>query len=367
MLPALNVVNDVLFTGETTLGDRYFDWLTQFHVYLDRIAPSGANAGLVVDAKLSALVDCSGGSDDGFKHSDVNAVVNAWVYHGLTSLGKLGRWLNKTGEADRLDAAAGALKAAFNALLIDGDGRVCDGVCERTPHTSVHSSFYALAFGLVADDNVGGVWRYIVDRVQRSPVGVPCGSYPVQFLLQALYANESDRGAQALGVLTSAKKHSWLAMMDDHSATCTMECWSEDELRSLTFSHVWSSSPNFVIPWLLFGITPLAPGWAKLSIKPQPGTLTHGEYTMPTIRGPVTAAFNQSFAAGGAVRSFDLAVLVPGGATARAHVPYPPDGCVTVDGLRTRAAAAPQRARASVPAHAWAEVGAGAHTIRWCR
>ena len=50
-------------------------------------------------------------------------------------------------------------------------------------------------------------------------------------------------------VMTSAKKHGWLAMMRDYNATTTMECWSPDELPNLSFSHIWSASPTFVIPW----------------------------------------------------------------------------------------------------------------------
>lgn len=64
---------------------------------------------------------------------------------------------------------------------------VCDGLCADVNHTSVHSSFYALAFGLVSDENKAGVFAYVQQRIKDSPVGFPGGAYPIQFALLALY------------------------------------------------------------------------------------------------------------------------------------------------------------------------------------
>jgi hypothetical protein len=77
VLPAINVVNLVLFTGDLTLGHRFFDEFLTHHLYLDMLdVTPGPTLGLVVDMReacqksagncLSALIDTSGGSDDGF-------------------------------------------------------------------------------------------------------------------------------------------------------------------------------------------------------------------------------------------------------------------------------------------------------------
>jgi hypothetical protein len=73
-------------------------------------------------------------------------------------------------------------------------------------------------------------FEYLKSRINSSPVGYPGGSYPIQFLLLALYRIESDHGSLAFDVLTSDKKHGWIAMMRDFNATTTMECWSPTEL-----------------------------------------------------------------------------------------------------------------------------------------
>jgi hypothetical protein len=143
-------------------------------------------AGLVVDNRvqctaakdggscLSALIDTSGGSDDGFVQSNVNAVVQAWAYYGMKQMSRLASWLGGSNAADvkMLDAKAAALKAGFNRMFVDGArsgasaGAVCDGMCTEIKHKSVHSSFHALAFGLVEDDKIPGVWglREAADR-----------------------------------------------------------------------------------------------------------------------------------------------------------------------------------------------------------
>ena len=74
---------------------------------------------------------------------------------------------------------------------------------------------------------------------------------------------------------------------------------------------------GFIIPWFLFGIQPLEPGWTKMSIKPAPGALTHGEFSLPTIKGFVSAHFTKSE---GTLR---LTVSLPLGTEARVSLPRP--------------------------------------------
>ena len=404
VLPLINVVNDALFTGDLSGAVRYYDYLLKYHVYAGWLNATGTvAAGLVVDNRaqcaksagscLSALIDTSGGSDDGFVQSHVNAVTQAWVYYGMTQLSRLATWMGKLDDARMLTEKAAAMKAAFNALFIDHKtGAVCDGMCAEVAHTSVHSSFYALAFGLVdsAGGNADGVWNYIKRRVDDSAVGVPCGAYPVQFLLLALYSLESNHGAEAFKVLTSAKSHSWIAMMDVHNATTTMECWEPEELPNLTFSHIWSASPSFIIPWFLVGVRPLLPGWQHVSIKPQAGsTLTWLNYTQPTVKGPIHTTLAQTFDEGGSggggggggdgggsdrlvmsrLRSYTLDVEIPGNMVARLHVPVrlpsaataaAPSDCIRHNGIQKVGK------ETAEGAHVWIEVESGRHTVELC-
>ena len=150
---------------------------------------------------------------------------------------------------------------------------------------------------------------------------MPSGTYASQFVLQALFTGHpGDHGLAGLAVLTSDAKNSWLSMIKQ-GATATMEMWTIDEKPNDTWSHVWSASPGFIIPWYVFGIQPLEPGWTKMSIKPAPGTLTRGEYTMPTIRGAVSAHFTSAVEGDSATRLLKLTVTLPAGTEARVSLP----------------------------------------------
>ena len=288
---------------------------------------------------LSALIDTSGGSDDGFAQSGINAVVNSWAYLALRSLAKLGRWLGKASEAGALDAAADALAAAFQVAFFNGTSAICDGVCAATPHTAAHATFYALYSGVLdgAPYKAQLVAMLLQKIADNGALGMPCGSYPAQFLLGGLYNADGDHGNAAYGVLTSRARHSWLNMMEEYGASATMECWLPEELDNLSFSHVWSSSPSFTIPSLLFGLTPSAPGWAAYTLKPQPGPVLRGAARLPTAAGPFAVSFEQGGEAPGTPAStLALRVEAPGGTLGRALLPLwgcaPADFAVTLDG-----------------------------------
>ena len=75
---------------------------------------------------------------------------------------------------------------------------------------------------------------------------------------------------------------------------------------------------------------PTSPGWETLTIKPAPGNLSYGHYTLPTVKGPIKANFKQSLgkiagtddnSGGGGGWSFQLSVELPRAVTASVSVP----------------------------------------------
>ena len=359
MLPGLSVVYDALYTGELTYAASQFDKLLANHTYSYGVRSNG----LVHVDGLGALVDTSGGDDDGFQDSDYNAVVQAWSYLAMRRIAQLGRWIGRTADAAALDATADALRAAVKSLMVNASApaaaAVCDGLCSATPHQSVHSTFYNLYAGVFSDDDAmtTSVAGYVRARSVEDPVkGIPCGSYPIQFLLAGLYMDGADHGNAAYGVLTAQTLHSYRHMMEFYGATATMECWTPEELGNLSFSHVWSSSPAIIIPQFFFGIMPTSPGFATFDVKPQPGPVLSGSATAPTVRGDITVAFEQTLPSGGC---FDLNLVVPGGASARAFLPrYGATIAVKVDG-----AVVPSTVSGD---YAYVVVGAGAHSLTSC-
>ena len=64
------------------------------------------------------------------------------------------------------------------------------------------------------------------------------------------------------------------------------------------------------------GVQPLAPGFRKIQIKPQPGNLHTGKITVPTILGAVQVEFQQE-----KNKYFELKVYIPVSSQAKIYLP----------------------------------------------
>ena len=95
-----------------------------------------------------------------------------------------------------------------------------------------------------------------------------------------------------------------------------MEAWDPKYKPNQDWNHAWGAAPGNLIPRKLMGIEPLEPGFRKIRIKPQPGSLESAEIKHPTIRGDVAVTFINHPG-----ESFWLEVTVPANTTAEVHLP----------------------------------------------
>ena len=354
VLGIIAVHHHAMYTGDLDLAKAQFAHLLAVHSCLQKIsATSGLYEG------IDALVD--NGPRDGFVTSHTSTVASAWVYYGAVRLAELAQLIGRSDDATRLAAQAAALKVAMNKLQWRGSSLTpafCDGLCSNasTRHAAFHSTVHPLAFGAVDADHVLAAWQYVQQTID--PIGgMPCGPYPAQFAVRALYENERDGGAAALALLTNGTSgsNSWAAMLQ-RGATMTMEMWSEDmwngvgqprrKTPNFDWSHPWAASPAYLIPWFLFGVRPTSPGFATVSIRPQPGGLANGNLTMPTVRGPIQVGFAQESAKR---RTFALSIALPAGCLASVGIPlFIPQGSpvptsknIVADGATVVAAISP--------------------------
>jgi len=164
-----------------------------------------------------------------------------------------------------------------------------------------------LAFGLVPQDRRKSVSDFVVSR------GMKCSVYGSQYLLEALY--EAGRADAALKLMTSQDVRSWHNMLRAGS-TIAMEAWDDRFKPNQDWNHAWGGAPANIIARYLMGVRPLAPGFARAIVQPQPGGLERASAVVPTIRGPIEASFE---AAPG--KPFRLSVAIPANMTATLAVP----------------------------------------------
>ncbi len=250
------------------------------------------------------------GEADNFVFTDYNSVVNAFHYQALLCMQELANALGKEEDAAFFQSRAAKLKKAFRLSFIDQVlGIVKDG--EDTEHSSLHANMMALAFGLVPEQNKAAVLAHIRSK------GMACSVYGAQFLLEALYdAGEADYG---LELLTATGKRSWYNMLRTGS-TLTTEAWDTDYKSNQDWNHAWGAAPANIIVSRLMGLTPLSPGFEKLSVKPRPGSLPHASLQLPTLRGRVAVSFIKTDT------SFQMTTSLPANTGGRIYLPRRSDG-----------------------------------------
>lgn len=229
-------------------------------------------------------LDTPEGERDGYEMVEINTVVNSFYYKNLVLMSEIASWLNKPDDAKYFRDKAKQVKATINTKLFDKDkGIYVDG--EGSKHSSLHANMMPLAFGLVPEEHIPSVVAFIKTR------GMACSVYGAQYLMEGLFeAGEAD---YALELLTSTNDRSWYNMIRSGSSI-TMEAWDMKYKPNADWNHAWGAAPANIIPRGLWGIRPAKPGFSKVIIKPQPGSLSHSKIKVPTIRGPVYAEFKIS-------------------------------------------------------------------------
>ena len=244
----------------------------------------------------------NGGEADGYASSVYNSAVNAYYYRSLCAVRDMAEVLGE--EAIRSDFALRAerLLQRFNETFFDKEhGRYMDAV--DRPHASLHASMFPLAFGMVEAAYIPAVAAYIKSR------GMACSVYGAQFLLDALY--DAGEAEAALSLLASTAKRSWYNMLRIGS-TITTEAWDDIYKPNQDWNHAWGAAAANIITRRLMGVEPLEPGFRRIRIKPQPGSLEKASIRVPTIRGSVEVSFCEGI----------LDVTIPANTEAEVWLPW---------------------------------------------
>lgn len=246
-----------------------------------------------------------GGETDGFVFTSHNAVVNAYYYKALRDMQIMAGAMGNKEDELMFAKRAEQVKKNFRKMFWDAQRKVVlDGA--GTTHASLHANMFALVFGLVEEQHQKAVGDFIRSR------GMACSVYGSQFLMDAVYdAGDEQYG---LSLLTSQQERSWYNMIREGS-TITMEAWGNKYKPNQDWNHAWGAVPANIIPRKLMGIEPMAPGWSALRIKPQLGNLPWATIKLPTIKGDVLAAYEQS------AGKFIMKVTIPANTTAQVVLP----------------------------------------------
>lgn len=223
------------------------------------------------------LSEGKGGETDGFVFTDYNVVTNAYHYEVLKLMSQIAQAIDKTDDAVFYGEEAEEQLKRFNRLFFDKKQKLyMDGI--STKHASLHGNMFPLAFNMTAGRDAKEVVEFIKTR------GMACSVYGAQFLLDAVY--EAGDGDYALELLTKTDDRSWYNMIRVGS-TITLEAWDNKYKPNQDWNHAWGSAPANIIQRKLVGVEPMEPGFGKVRIRPQIGSLKWVNAAIPTVKGTI--------------------------------------------------------------------------------
>jgi hypothetical protein len=289
-------VGDPELVGELLpVAERALRW---FEAYL------GAD-GLLADVSGWVLLDWSSVYSRG-----CSSTLNALWARALEDLAEMSRWVGNAGTAAWAERRLEGVRRGFEAFWDEGRGTYVDhlvgGVAQRA--AAQHGSAAALAAGLVPADRIDRVVARITDRrrlIRHSwvmdPVtpdgdssgyvhlvtGYPPPTWDVEE--QVVEAEPFFRYVVHDGLARAGRAdliadlcRDWRAFLDVGETTWP-ECW-----QGGTRCHGWSSTPTRDLIVHVLGISPAAPGYAAVRIRPSLGGLEWARATVPTPHGPIT-------------------------------------------------------------------------------
>ncbi len=223
------------------------------------------------------IVDWPPAERDGFVFRPVNAVINAFYHLNLGQMSQMAAAIGKREESARYTREAARIRASFRrAFLNRRTGLFVDG--EGTTHASLHANATALAFGLADEGEKAAIAAFLEKK------GMACSVYFAQYLLEALCA--AGRDDAVVRLMSATDERSWHEMIR-FGSTVSMEAWNVKAKSNLDLNHAWGTVPLNIISRHVLGVTPLEPGFRRISIAPCPGGLGRVKGVVPTAVGPV--------------------------------------------------------------------------------
>ena len=316
---------DYMATGDASLLAAWYDTLKTnlFTAYLD-------DTGLIrspvigMSTTNAVLVDWPPSERDGYEMTvPYNTVFNALNVRAYADMAAIAAVLGKNADALEFSRRAEALRKTMIERLYDPvDGLFMDGFREDgTPsdHASQHATAFCLDCGVYDSQEMADAMAKALARDGKISMSV----YGAFFLLEGLYRTGHGDIANRLLLDTDATEgaRTWAYMLYGLGATVTTEAWNTVNKPNMTLSHPWGAAPAHMIASGILGVTPTAPAYESFDIRISPEGIGKVAGTVPTIRGPIGVAFQNT------AEGLDLTVTVPNNTTATVYLP---DGRVEI-------------------------------------
>ena len=212
------------------------------------------------------------GTPDGANDGNSSVVTLQYAYT-LQQAAALFEYFGKKGEAQHYKELAEALRSNTYKYCFDAArGQMANTPLKNT--FSQHASIIAVLAGAIPEKEQKAVMQKVLYDSMLSQVTFYYRFYLTQALKKAGMAN-----------LYYSQLAPWRGMLEKGLTT-----FAENPDPTRSDCHAWSASPNYDFLATICGITPSAPGFKRVQIKPELGELTQATGRMPHPAGDITVS-----------------------------------------------------------------------------
>jgi alpha-L-rhamnosidase len=309
-----------LSTGDLAAVTNLYPTLVRLSDYLWRGV--SADTGLVTGMPLAPSADNNYGYDF---DTAADTTINILSSNAFKRVSNVADAVGDTTVAAIHSSREQSVAKAINRWLVRPDGIYVDGLrsnLTRSPHASQEANHRALAYGLVPEDRLSVVGKYVAS------LGISVEPDQGLELLRALHTAGLD--SDVVTTLTDASHPGW-AWILTHGGTFCWEAWVLSDLIGDSMSHGWGSSALVAMQEVLLGVVPAVPSAGEpatvLEISPAFSVLESASGAVPTVAGTARVGWSHS---GG---DLDVDLSLPPNALAKLSLPANSAANVTVDSV----------------------------------
>jgi len=239
---------------------------------------------------------------------------SAFYYHHLNLISEFAGILGKKDDSTAYAKQAATVKTAFiRKYLVPKTGRF--------DNATQTAQIFALWYGLSPEKDAS--WRQLEQELDRHQGHLSTGIFATKMFFDLM--RQEDRNELAYRAVNTPTYPGWGYMLE-RGATTLWETWAYPD-NAPSQNHPMFGS---VSEWLyrsLLGINPLAPGFARVQIRPQPtGDLRWAKGSYRSVRGLIGSDWKQDGT------TFRLTVDIPAGTKAEVWVPAEANSPITESG-----------------------------------
>jgi hypothetical protein len=308
-------------TGDTAFARQILPWLEGQLAYDATL--TGRDGLIVTGSQISTT---NGGYDwdfyDGAKSGTVTAF-NDLYYQSLRDVASIEASLGNTAKAAAYGQAAGHVRAAINANLLNPATGTY--YLSESDHSTFAQDANALSvlFGVAPAAKMTGILRAL--KTLWGPHGSEPFSGTTYSNLISPYITAYEVEADYLAGDTADAEHlmhlTWDQMIDPRNSFFTGTMWENigpggtaTEART-SLAHGWASGPTPILTGYVLGVQPVSPGYQTSTVAPHPGSLRWAQGAVPTPYGRILVRWTR------VGHRFSLTVTVPAQTTAVIELP----------------------------------------------